>query len=613
MTLLSPLALVWLASLPVLVWLWRFSAARRRTVIPSLVPFEHLLRRPPTRRTHLILNLLFWLQAAALSLLALTLAEPILQGRQPRTCLVILDTSASMGALTKGASAMERAKQACLARLSRRAPGERMFVVTTSPTEALTEEPATEGSPEGRGMTETAELERIIRALEPADGSGSLAITRRIAQALLGTRPDDTLVLTDEPEPSSREPGVEFRSFGEPLANVAIVGVDAHEPLCTPTQAQVVVSMQNFSDQEQSVAVSILRDGRALAEQTHTLPPQARLAVSFGLPHETAGLLEIQASAPHDALAVDNRAWVMLRGEASLPVVVASARPAFIQTVGRWLEACPRVSWTSQLLGAVSESTRPPSTTTEQLLITDERDLAQTSPSSAIVFAPQPPTQRPMVARWLTDASHPIGEYLQPLEAASGAVLPPANWGSWGDPVVWGVAEGQKIPLVQTLSSRGRRVVGILLDPTVSGSSVSCVLVFLNSLRWLSGSLGLTTVGEPLRVGPFAPGPVRIQPPRGMERVRLQDGGWLVYEATDQAGRYQFSQGSLTLERIVNVLDPIESNTWARSSTWAAVSSPSSVPAALPPHQSMAPWIITALLMLLLAEWILYVRKGRQR
>lgn len=603
MTLLSPLALAWLASLPVLVWLWRFSAARRRTVIPSLVPFEHLLRRPPTRRRRLLLNLLFWLQAAALSLLALTLAEPILQGHQPHTCLVILDTSASMGALTKGAPAMERAKQACLARLSRRRPGEQVFVVKTSPLSALTPGP----------VTETAELERIIRALEPADGSGSLAITRRIAQALLGARPDETLVLTDEPEPSSREPGVEFRSFGQALANVAIVGVDAHEPLCTPAQAQVVVNVQNFSDQEQSVAVSIRRDGRALAEQTHALPPQARLAVSFGLPPETAGLLEIQAWAPHDALAVDDRAWVMLRGEASLPVVVASARPAFIQTVGRWLEACPRVSWTSQLLGAASESAPPPSAETDRLLITDERDLAHTPPSSAIVFAPQPPTQRPMVARWLTDDSHPISEYLQPLEAASGAVLPPANWGSWGDPVVWGMAEGQKIPLVRTLSSRGRRVVGILLDPTVSGSSVSCVLVFLNSLRWLSGSLGLTTVGEPLRVGPFAPGPVRIQPPRGMERVHLQEGGWLVYEATDQAGRYRFSQGSLTLERIVNVLDPIESNTWARSSTWAAVSSPSSVPAALPPHQSMVPWILSLLLMLLLAEWILYIRKARRR
>ncbi len=59
MTLLFPLGLFGLVSVPVLVWLWRHAASTHQTNIPSLVPFANLLRRPPRRRTRLVTNLLF--------------------------------------------------------------------------------------------------------------------------------------------------------------------------------------------------------------------------------------------------------------------------------------------------------------------------------------------------------------------------------------------------------------------------------------------------------------------------------------------------------------------------------------------------------------------------
>ena len=124
MTFLSPLGLVGLASVPVLIWLWRFAASRHQTVLPSLVPFEHLLRRPPTRRTQLLANLLFWLQAAALVLASLSLAEPMLLTARTRTVLVLLDTSASMGASVGGPSPFQRATRALSARLARKRQGQ---------------------------------------------------------------------------------------------------------------------------------------------------------------------------------------------------------------------------------------------------------------------------------------------------------------------------------------------------------------------------------------------------------------------------------------------------------------------------------------------------------
>ena len=606
MSFLAPLALLWLGSIPVLIWLWRFAATRHRTLVPSLVPFEHLLRRPPTRRTRLLVNALFWLQLAALALLALALAEPALIARHPRTILVVLDTSASMAATTGGASAFQRAQQYLLARLGRKSPGERVFVVRTAPVSALTPEP----------VSDVSELSQIVERLTPADLGGNLSIARRIGQSLVGARPDATLVLTDEPPPPSHEPDVEFHSFGEALPNVAIVGVDAHEPLCLSTTAQLLVSVQNFADVEQEVTLSVRHDGHLVKETSQRLAPQGRAPISFGLPDGSTGRVEVALNAKHDALAVDNHASITLRGAEAIPVVVASDRSPFLDTIGRWLDACPRIAWKpihqpEELKGAAAHGGTGSS---GALLITDQGELAATWPSAAILFGRQTEAKRLMLTQWLVDATHPIGEYLEPLETVAATVVTPTTQGLWGDPIIWGVAEGRKIPLVRAASAQGRRMVSILLDPTASPSSVPTLLVFLNSLRWLTGSLGLATTGEPLVVGPFEPGVVRIQPPHGMVEFRTHEGGWLRDDSTDRAGLYRFIQGGTTVERVVNFLDPIESNTMKRVSTWGTASLPSaSSPGSEPQRQSLVNWLLGLLLVVFLLEWLLYSRKGHAR
>ena len=604
-----------------LIWLWRFAAARHRTLVPSLIPFEHLLRRPPTRRTRLIVNALFWLQLAALLLLALALAEPVLIGRHSRTILIVLDTSASMAATTGGSSAFERAQRYLLARLGRTRPGERMFVVRTAPVLALTPEP----------VTDTAELSRIVERLAPVDLDGNLSIARRVGQSLLGTPPDLTLVLTDEPPPDpafsatggsasggggagTRDPDVEFHSFGEALPNVAIVGVDAHEPLCLPTTAQLLVTVQNFANLEQEATLSVRQNGRLVTETTQRLPPQGRAPFSFSLPNGSAGRLEVVLNAKRDALAVDDRAFVTLRGTQTIPVVVASDRPTFVDTVGRWLDACPRVAWKPMRGDAALAEGNQAQQLSAHLLMTDDAALAATWPSATILVGRQIEAKQLMLTQWLVDSTHPIGDYLAPLEPVAAALAPPTPQGPWGDPVIWGVVGGRKVPLVRAASSQGRRVVGLLFDPTASPSSVPMVLVFLNSLRWLTGSLGLVATGEPLVVGPFEPGIVRIYPPHGDVELRTHAGGRLRDDATDRAGVYRFVQGDTTVERVVNFLNPIESNTMTRLSTWGAASMPSaSSLVSEPPRQSLVHWLLGLLVLVLLLEWLLYSRRGRAR
>ncbi len=598
MAFLSPLGLVWLASIPVLIWLWRFAASRQRTIIPSLVPFEHLLRRPPTRRSRLILNWLFWLQLAALSLISLALAQPVLVGPKARTILVLVDTSASMAASTKHGSPLHQVKRSVLGRLTHKGLRDQWFVVRTAPVSALAAEPTGDG----------VQLSQIIQGLSTADLGGNLALANRIGRAFLGRRPDETWVFTDEPPPTDPiNQTTQFHSVGEPLANVAIVGLDANEPLCAPAEAQLVVTIQNYADVEQEVTLSVSQDRHAMTQVARRLAPQGRLSIPLSMPPGAAGVFDVTLLAQRDALAVDNHVSVTLRGTETIPVVVASGDARFVATVGGWLDACPRVAW-RQAPATLQEAS--PS----DILITDRLELAAQWPKASIGFVRTREGWHLVPTQWMVESTHPIGEYLEPLQSMAAAVAPSSADGQWGDPIIWGVVGGQKVPLVRASSSQGRRMVSVFVDPTASPSSTSLVVVFLNSLRWVTGSQGLVITGDRLTVGPFAQGLVRIQRPDGSVILQAHDGGVLHYDATTSAGRYRFLQGQQAIERVVNFLDPIESNTIRRVSTWGTDATPLAQALVTErPRQSLVNWLLSVLVVVLLLEWMLYAWKGHRQ
>jgi len=550
MSFLMPWGLAALASIPALIWLWRFAASRQQTVLPSLVPFEHLLRRPPTRRTQLLVNLLFWLQAAALLLASLALAEPALLTARTRTVLVLLDTSASMAASVGGPSPFQRATRALSSRLARKRPGERFFVVGTAPVRAITEAPS----------SDAMVLRQQVDRAGPSDMAGNLAVARRIGQALLGVPPDEILVLTDEPPPQRRDPAVTFQSFDEPMPNAAVIGVDAHEPLCSTGDAKVVVTIQHAADIPQEVTVTATHQGRILTKRSEPLEPAGRVSVTVPVPEGASGLLDIAIRARRDALAVDNRAAVPLRGSAPIPVVVASEHPDFLDTVGRWLAACPRIAWTPRAPDALTPA--PP----DAILVTDHAERASSWPGGSMVFARGRARATPVLTQWLIDTPHPVGEYLDQVEAVATAVALSQAQPQWGDPVVWGLADGRRVPLVQAASlpaqrlagqagQQGRRTVAILADPTAGSDSVPLLLVFLNGLRWVAGS---------------------------PERV--------------------------------TIVDPAESNTMTRLSTWGAEPLSSLTPTRQAPRfrHPIAPWLLGVLALVLAVEWGLYLRKMRR-
>ncbi|MBI4341119.1 MAG: BatA domain-containing protein [Candidatus Omnitrophica bacterium] len=647
MMFLSPIGLLWLASLPVLIWLWRLTAAKRQTRVASLIPFEHLLKRTSTRRRRLVVNWLFWLQAAVLAGAALALAQPMLRVARAKTILVMLDTSASMAARQGGSTALQRAKSALSRRLARKAPGDQVLLLATAPAAPLTSQPTSDGTTLGR----------LIDQQQARDLGGHLATTRRLGRALLGQAPDEVWVATDEPAPAmansgsgspppeAASTGLRWMGVGRPLPNVAIVGIDALGPLCDASESRVIVTVHSFSSRATSARLTARQDGRQLAQQTASLAAAGPQTLILPLPANTHGIVEVQLEAAPDALAVDNRAWAIVQPAARLPVVLSVSRAASASTLSRWLSACAALSWTSKASAASAA-----------VLITDREELWQAAQGPALLIRPPPsarptvshpaiaprpsavggtavqqptggrdvapietglpvPGAQPVALHWMIAPDHPIGFYLSPLETVAASIAAPLGEVPQGMPVVSAFVDGRKVPVILAGEHRGRRRVEWRVDVAGQEASPLMTVAFFNSLRWLMGDRDAATTRETLVIDGWAPGEVAIQHPDGTTHRQPAIDGAVRFESATKAGVYRVLQASREVHRAVNFLDPLESNTMERASTWggaspadAAQAPPRSARAATHP---LAQTIMVLLAVLLVAEWWLYSARGR--
>ncbi len=592
MTFLTPLALLWLGSLPVLVWLWRLSSAQRLIRVPSLIPFEHLLNRPPKRRSRLIVNTLFWLQLAALCTFSLALARPVWFARRGRTILTVLDTSASMGAQLGGPRVFEQARHALLGRIARKSPNDQMLVMTTAPVTALTPSPT----------SDAALLSQVAGSVHASHLGGNLATAVRIGRALLGSAPDETLVITDEPRPSQVSAGqVRWITVGARMPNVALVGVDAHGPLCSPAEARVIATVQNFSDAPAAVSVTATHDGRRVTKAHAEVAPNSRQAVSLPLPDGIVGWVEVGLSVQPDGLEVDNHAWIELRRTARLPIVVHSQDAAFTRTVGAWLDACPTLTWASE----------PPPDASPYILITDHEPEAARGGAAAMVFL-RSAGSKLLRAHWVAALDHPISFYLSPVEVVAAALtLTPASVPG-GVPVISALVGGRRTPVVVADERDGRRVVAMLFNPSGSDGSTPVILAFFNSLRWLMGDAQAGRTGDPVTVNGFRSGLVSVRRPDGSTETVEPVGGVVRYDAATLAGIYRFKQDARELRAAANFFNPLESNLTNRVSTWRPVEiAVSATAASVRVAHPVAHGLLIAVLVLLLVEWRWYAARAR--
>ncbi len=469
MSLLAPLGLLGLLSVPVLLWLWRKQATRRQTRIASLVPFEHLQQKQPHKRSRLKVNLLFWLQLAACGTLALALAQPLARHAAAKTTLIILDTSASMGARTRGGTVYEQGLRALTDRLRSRSPLEKYFVVASAPVMALTPQPV--GS--------AADVEAAAASFRPQATAGSLTAAAQIGQALLGYAPNHVVVVTDEPPPDEHADNLEWIRVGGKLPNAAIVGLDSEPALCEKASGLVAV-VANFSEEPSRLRVRAMQAGRVLDEQTVDLEPGKRSSIALSLPQDIVGTIRVELDADPDALDWDNAAEADVRSAASMPVALSVQAAPVRKALQGWLNACKGLGW----------SETPPEDPAQPFMwVTDQVSPSPRGIGSVLVSPEASEASNQAPVYWLVDNDHPVGRYLAPIEPAG---IAPAKTGIGEEarPIIWAMVRGERVPVVAVREEEGRRTVVFNLRPRAAADSSQALVAFLNSLRWIMSGTG---------------------------------------------------------------------------------------------------------------------------
>jgi hypothetical protein len=382
-TLLHPACLfALLAAAPVLA-AYLLKTRRRRVRVSSLRLWREVAResrarrpwQPPPRELSLLLELL----AVALTALALARpARPSADAARVRVALVV-DTSASMGAVGRWPAALAAAR----ARLADLPSGTEVMLVSADRS-ANVRSPFT---------ADRRALARALAALEPSECEGDLAAAVRFAADRLRPLPGRRrlVVVTDGALARGGPPAddalpLDLARVGHGADNLALVRLDvrAVTALDGTAVAQVHALVASFAAAPVVATVTVrAADGEAtLGELRLTVAPGARApaAVTFALAPADVGRPLRVTLAPDDALAADNVAFALLPPPPSIPVVLVASEPD---------------PWVARALGAdpaarliLAGNTVPTGLPPDALLVLEGLCPAALPPRETLVLAP---------------------------------------------------------------------------------------------------------------------------------------------------------------------------------------------------------------------------------
>jgi Aerotolerance regulator N-terminal len=622
----SAWALAGLVLLAPLVLLHLRQRSRREREVPSLLLWHEFelesasaqrrLRPPP-------LPLLLALQVVALVLLVVTLAEPRTGGGHVRPATVIvLDDSLWMQVPGRLDDARREAERAVAS-----APGGapvRIVLAGGDPSVLY------RGDAAGAG----AALGRVRPTSAPADLSAALAIAGGMLSG-----PHDRVVLIRAPEdaapPSRTSPGeLRVATAGRAVADQGVFSPQARCGIGSAARCEIVATVRNTGPS--AVVDRLVADvaGRRPVPLSVRVGPRSSAAATlFATPGQDVALRLLGS----DPLAADDRAWVAVPGDDDIPrtsvVTVVGTRSTGL-AVARALAAVPGV----HLRLRTPSSYRASDARSSDLVVVDGAARGSSkvldgdatsghrssmagsgtaaAHSSAQTFLPQAP------AVVLLDPStlpggHVGGAQAQPTLSGTGpseGLLDDVDLSSltigaggarvqtlprWLTPIAWSPSG----PLLAAGDDGRVRLLVSSFDPVSSNLTqlASFPVLVANIVRWSLGWVPTSaTAGVPIAVDAVA----------GARQLTLSRGGTVVRRVT--LGR-----------RLATVTAPspglytvAESGPWVSHRAAVAVNAVSGSPGATPidlrtdrlqapkrPGTPLAPWLITAALVVLALEW----------
>lgn len=609
MTLLAPLGLL-LGGLAVPVIAMYFLRIRRRKVaVPSLMLWHALqkserLASPFQRfRRHLLLLL----QLLLLALLVLALSRPAIQTTAStyRSVVLVVDTSASMGATdgepTRLASAVVEAKEV----LGDFGPSDEVLVIEA-------------GANTGVRVPFTRDESQAVAALDglvASQAEGRLLEGVQLGLSLARSRPDvEVVVLSDggsedlgELAPSHAK--ITYLRMGSRDDNAGILALDLRRSPSNELDRQLFLTVQSFGDAPVEATVELYLDSDLLGLRNEVLQPDEPVSMVFDVAGDRSGILRAQLSVPGDLLPADDQAFAVLGRAATRDVLLVGGDAL----TARALRADPRIALT-----VTSQATPEDLARADAVLFSGPVPSGIDGLSYAVLGSGYggpatlgDPVPLPRIVGW--QRTHPT---LRFVDLANATIARAASVADLGGLVP--IVDGDAGPLVLAGERQGGRVVQLAFDPFESDlpMRVAWPVFVLNTVGWLTEQQAGASDATLLPAGtPFTRhlaedvGAARVTGPDGTVASSIVDGTLRVME-TSRVGIYRVRAGSLDTSFAANLLSAKESRIAPlpvlRLGQGAAVVAQAAV---VPGQWELWRYLLAFALVVLCLEWFAWNRR----
>ena len=488
------------------VALYLYDRTRRRHLVSTLRFFPKQAQAPVfSRRKKIQQPWSLLLQLVSIALLLLAIAELELggPGQTSQDHVLILDTSAWMGAADGRGTLLQTAQQRALDYLRAVPSGDRVLVVRA---DALVT-PVTTFTSDHRQLTEAIQNSRA--GFTALNLSAAVEFARN-AQKLSSSHPGEIVIVSpgrvgaEDPERLGALDRSNMRAilFGQEPNDCGIRRLSARRSPTDPNEWEVEVGVRNYGASSQRVPVRLSFGGKSSEARTFTVPARGTAESAFRLRAGQPGMLEAVLDIRDDYWA-DNRAAVELPGLAALKVQVFTPRPDLwrpLLTASRYLQ--PEFLAPGQYT---------PSGPAGRLVILDGFQPPAPPDSDSVLIAPPGPPRKTHVQRW--NEQHPItaGLHNKDVQVSRVTILQPAA----GETVV---AESDNGPVI-TASQGVHKQVRLGFHPLDEGmeNHLAIPLLFANIAQWVSPELFRSS-----EIRAASPGLIEMETPPGTKADQVQ-------------------------------------------------------------------------------------------
>lgn len=358
----TPLALLGLLFLPVVVAMYLLKLRRDQAVVPSTLLWSRLVAdveaNAPWQK--LRRSLLLLLQLLLVAILALLAARPFLErpAGLARDIVLVIDTSASMGATDVVPDRLEAAKAAAIDALRELPTGGKVSVIAADRSARIV-------------VNESSDLGRVrdaIAGISVTPSRGDLGDALELAGKLAARSGDAQILVATDAALATRPTGaigapIKVLPVGRDRANQAIVALAVRaDP--SGTKRSVFISVANLDLKLVPRRIEVWGDDRLLEVRDVKLEPQARADVVIDDIERGVGSIEVRltgadpsvTTAP-DQLATDDRAWAVVPPERRRLVLIVGDGDPYLETALSYLPNVELYGVTPDEYGPASERT----------------------------------------------------------------------------------------------------------------------------------------------------------------------------------------------------------------------------------------------------------------